>query len=518
MRTSRRKLLKDVTVAGLAAVAPGLNSQVVRIARTGAPDSAQPSDWHEFDSAVRDAMQTFGMVGAAVAVVNADGTLYRNTFGVRDLASGAAVTPGTLFHVGSTTKSMTALLLATFVDDGTLNWDQPVIDTWPDFRAPTDELTQTLRVRDLLGMDSGLGAPESRDLHQGYPKALELLRSLAFLPVLGPPHTVFFYNNSVCAAAGYLPPLVQGVGHSDLQSAYNQQMQERVFGPAGMASARIADDARSFTDDYATGYALDFVDGTAIEPQVPVGSFAPIGGTLASLTDMTAYVCTQLRRGISPAGQRVVSAANLTETWKPHIDQAVFPDVVPDLVSAGYAMGWGALTYAGGRRLISHAGGVDGFTSYIAFFPNDDLGFVVLTNQWTTPGGIPFYQYIENLLLSGRFGLNIGINDALVSLYQDSSQKLLDKAAHAGPVDTALVAPYLGYYERGYQLAFDAAGALRIRQSTRATRVLAQPDGDYIAASGILAGSPVRFTRDSSGRPQMEIEGFETVRWSMGPP
>jgi hypothetical protein len=78
------------------------------------------------------------------------------------------------------------------------------------------------------------------------------------------------------------------VAAGDLQSAYARLVQERVLGPTGMGSARIGDDPRPYTDDYATGYAPDFVEGTAALPWVPIGSFAPAGVGLASLTDMAA--------------------------------------------------------------------------------------------------------------------------------------------------------------------------------------------------------------------------------------
>lgn len=52
------------------------------------------------------------MVGAAVAVVSAKGIVHGATLGVRDLASGAPVTSDTHFFVGSTTKSMSTLLVA----------------------------------------------------------------------------------------------------------------------------------------------------------------------------------------------------------------------------------------------------------------------------------------------------------------------------------------------------------------------------------------------------------------------
>jgi CubicO group peptidase (beta-lactamase class C family) len=366
-------------------------------------------------------------------------------------------------------------------------------------------------------MDSSLGEPAATFLHYGYPDATELLRSLTYLPVLGPPNTVYFYNNTTYAAGGYLPPLSLGIPPEELEAGYARLMQERVFGPAGMRGARLADDPRPFTDDYATGYAVDFVEGTAAEGWAPLGSFAPAGGTLAGLTDMGAYVRLQLRCGVSPTGSRVVSARNLEECWKPHIDDYWSPTVEPDVIAAGYAMGWVAHTYTGGRRLIWHNGEIDGFTTYIGLFPEDDLGLAVLTNKQIGHGAFSFYTYVLNLLLESRFGLNRGANEAVVAEYEDDARALASIAAQARPVDAGAIAPFLGFYERGYRLWLDAAGMLRLQPDARTTRLLAMPDGSYVRSGGLLAGRQVRFHRDQMDVPMMELEGLETVRWLSGP-
>ena len=288
--------------------------------------------------------------------------------------------------MASTTKSMTSLLVATHVDDGTLSWDQPVIDAWPDFRAPTDELTQTLRVRDLLGMDSGLGAPGVRGLPPGLSNGPGA-SALARLPTRArsAPHGLLLQQPGL--RSGRLPgPAGAGADPVDLLSAYGQLMQDRFFGPAGMSSARIADDPRPFSDDYATGYALDLAAGIVAEPLVPVGSSAPVGGTLASLIDMAAYVSLQLNHGVSPAAHPSSQRGTLPRPGSRTLTSPFPLDLQPDVASTGYAMGWNVDTFPAGRRLISHTGGVDGFVSYIGFLPDDDLGLVVLTNVWLSPG------------------------------------------------------------------------------------------------------------------------------------
>jgi CubicO group peptidase (beta-lactamase class C family) len=511
---TRRALLKGSVALGLAAgsVAWPFGTSP----RAHAMPGAGRADWGAFDRAIETATQRFGIVGAAVAIVNATGLVHQRTFGVRDLATGAPVTPGTLFRVASTTKSMSALLVAQFVDEGLLGWDQPVREVWPAFRAPTDELTAALRVRDLLGMASGLGARPLADLQQGYPNPRQLLESVAWLPVLGPPHTQFFYNNTVYAVGGYLPALALGAEPEELLTVHTQLMQERVFGPVGMATARKADDPRPFSADYATGYAPDFAQGTAAEPWVTVGSFAPVGGTMASLTDMAAYVTVQLRGGTTPAGQRVVSARSLAECWQPVIEIPLPPETPPDISDVSYCMGWALTHYGVGRRVLSHMGGEDGFTCTIAFLPDDDLGLVVLTNVGNAPNGVPFCGYAQNLFLERPFDLDAGNNAAIVSAYDTAASHLADQAAQAVPVDPAAIAPYVGYYEEGFRLAFDAAGALRLHLQNRAWRVLGQPDGSYVIGSGLLGGAAISLLRDAVGVPLLDLPDFGTVRWQSG--
>jgi CubicO group peptidase (beta-lactamase class C family) len=283
-RVSRRTVLRGAVTAALASGLAGWPAKV-----SGARPAGVSPEWAEFDAAVRSSFQRMGMVGAAVAVVSADQVLYTSTHGVRDRATGDPVTTDTHFLVASTTKSMSSLLIATFVDDGLCGWDAPVVDVWPQFRAPTEELTRTLRVRDLLGMDSGITEPAALSaLHEGDPTAPQLLQSLVNLPVAHPPGETFFYNNTVYAVGGYLPASAQGVAPADLAVTYFHRMHERVFGPVGMTSATIADDPRGVVTRYATGYGPDLQGRRVPMPYGAVGSYAPVGGTLATLLDMAA--------------------------------------------------------------------------------------------------------------------------------------------------------------------------------------------------------------------------------------
>ena len=81
---------------------------------------------------------------------------------------------------------------------------------------------------------------------------------------------------------------------------------------------------------------------------------------------MARYISTQLNRGQAPNGTQVVSEANLTETWKPALEN--------------YGMGWEVSEYQD-VALITHEGSFDNYLSVIGFMPDQDIGFVILTNS-----------------------------------------------------------------------------------------------------------------------------------------
>jgi hypothetical protein len=170
-----------------------------------------------------------------------------------------------------------------------------------------------------------------------------------------------------------------------------------------------------------------------------------------------------------------------------------------------------------GRRVLSHTGGVDGFTCIMAVLPDDDLGLVVLTNVVNAPNGLPFCTYALNVFLEHRFDLDVGNIDAMVVAgYEDAAGQLAAQAAQAVPVDPAAIAPFLGYYEEGFRLAFDDAGALRLHIQNRAWRVLGQPDGSYVLGSGLLVGTAMNLLRDAVGVPQLDLQDVGPLRWQSG--
>ena len=477
-----------------------------------------------FDADVRTAFETFGMVGASVALFEGDEIVYNRGFGTRDLRSRKPVTTRTRFRIASNTKSMTSFLLARYVDEGLVRWSTRVADLWPGFRAPNRRLTSSLRLADLLGMGTGIAESATIEffLSGGTESAIDVLHSIPYLPVIAPPGTTYFYNNTLVSAAPFLVMLAHGTKPAVLAEQYAAEVRRLVFRPIGMRDSAVASDPRPLTSDFATGYQIDLFGDFRRVPFVSIDGQAPAGSAMSSSTDMARYLITQMQLGVTPDGRRIASARNVERTHRPGI--RVPPDatnalpsvLLPDTTAMHYCLGWFDQRFKDGRHLLWHAGGIDGFGSFMGFFPRERVGFVFLTNLEPGTGGT-FNFSIESSLLSRLFGLNDGLPDLLASFVPIAAETRAQLARRTRPVDRAAVEPYLGLYSEGFELRLDPDGDLRLLHDIRSFPLLALVDGGYVIVAGpdVVARKTVTLAT-SGGIRTMTIDGFDPVRWLTG--
>jgi beta-lactamase class C len=459
----------------------------------------------DFETTIEAGMETFNVPGAAVAVVQDGEIVYAQGFGVRNRETGAPFTPDTVFRVGSTTKSMTSLLIAMLVDEGVLDWDTLVIDLIPDFALPSAELTQSVRVRDLMGMGTGLG-DATNVLDWDRLSVTDLIESLASAPVLAEPGELFHYNNDVYAVAGYLGPLAAGVPSGDLLPAYATLMQEHVFDPIGMATTAITDDPSTLSDNFSVSYGffpLDGVDGIRAMPFSAINSLAPVGSTSSTARDMALYLITQLNGGVTPDGTRIVSAENLAETWQP---QTTIVDTL------AYGMGWLIEDYEG-VQIIWHDGGIDGFRTEISMLPEANAGLVILTN---TLAGQWFNLAVRYTFVDMLFGMETETPappDQLADAYRQTVAAFADVVDmyEADAITADVVAPYLGEYEMGWRVELFDDGTLWVLRPGHEFIVLPLEGAFYFGSGGPWMGVEVRFTAGDDGQIVMSLYAGERL-------
>ena len=183
-----------------------------------------------------------------------------------------------------------------------------------------------------------------------------------------------------------------------------------------------------------------------------------------------------------------------------------------------YALGWVVQTFADGRQLIGHGGGIDGFSSKVGFFPADQIGYVVLCNQEPGRHGSLFTRAIEAHLISRLYGLNAELPEAVAGLAPGLTEQAAALAARMRPVDPTAAAPWLGLYEQGFSVRLDASGALHLAHDIRSMPLVAMDDGSYLVAAGpgVIVEHTVTFATDANNDRVMSIAGFDPVRWLTG--
>jgi len=383
-------------------------------------------------------MEAFAVPGAVIGIVQGDSLVYARGFGVADPDTGTAMTPETHVMIGSTGKSLTTLLMGTLVDDGLMTWDTPVQQLYPDFRVLDPELSQTITMRNLVCACTGV---PRRDLellfNADHLTAEDIVASLADFEFFTGFGEAFQYSNQMVATAGYIAGMLAVPDAPNLAVAYAEALRTRVLALIGMENTTLSFDEVNARGRFAVPHT-QMLDGSYVPIDLDVEALllpiAPAGAHWSTLEDMAKYMIMELQEGVAPNGQRVVSAQNLKETWKPQI--AITND-------ASYGLGWIISSYKG-LQVISHSGNTLGFTSAFTFLPEKRLGAIVLTNGRATN---LFNEGVVSRLLELLFDQPAETQRNLDFYLEQIDKQVQELAAKVGEqVDAERVEPYLGRF------------------------------------------------------------------------
>lgn len=333
---------------------------------------------YNLEATVASAMEAFHVPGMAVAVVKDGVVVSAKGYGVKTLGQPAPVDDQTLFGIASNTKVLTAAALGTLVDEGRLEWDAPVIRYLPWFRLSDPYVTREITIRDLLVHRSGLGLGAG-DLLWWPPSTYnrrQIAERIAEIPLATSFRSAYAYDNVLYLVAGQVIESITGKSWEDYVS-------ERLLKRMGMTTSTVTHSSASGGGNVATPHA--FVSG-ALQTVKPFDSdnTNPAGGIMSNAKDIAKWLIVFLNRGRLAEGTRLYSEAVATE-----LETMVTPlrgGPLPAELSAlkanfrGYALGLGVSDYRG-RKLVTHTGGLPGYTSRLAWLPEINAGVAILTNQ-----------------------------------------------------------------------------------------------------------------------------------------
>ena len=313
--------------------------------------------------------QTLHIPGMAIAVVKDDEVILAHGFGVTNIETETPVTPETIFAIGSSTKAFTSTLIGMLVDEGKMDWDDPITDYLPYFTMNIESQDEkaSVTIRDLLSHRTGFVRMGLLFASGEVPREEVLHDATAAEPWVGF-REKFYYSNVMYMAAGIAAGEATGTDWDTL-------ITERIFEPLGMDSSSTSIIDAQEDPRLSLGYLWDEdLQAYKYKPMRNVDNIGPAGSINSNVLDMAEWVRLQLGLGESE-GHRLISEEQLRETWTGQIEIAG---------GVSYALGW-MLREWQGQPVIEHGGNVDGFSAQVALLPESNLGFVLLTNASVSP-------------------------------------------------------------------------------------------------------------------------------------
>lgn len=394
------------------------------VARAQAPDPRLAG----LDAYVEKAMKAWEVPGLALAIVKNDSVIYLKGYGVRELGKPEAVTPRTLFAIGSTSKAFTAALMAMLVDSGKVKWDDHVTQHLPWFQLYDPYATREMTIHDLLSHRSGLGRGDLLWYGSGLARD-SVVRAVRELKPTWSFRSHFGYQNIMFLTAGQLEAAVAGENWDHL-------VRQRIFEPLGMVSTGTSVHDLPLGGDVASPH--EKVDGKVIPiAWRDIDDIGPAGSINSSVTDMARWVRFQLDDGVIPSGgssgagaakaapgRRLISHAAMREMHSPQTVITITEEgekLNPWSHFSAYGLGWFLLDYRG-NQVIHHGGNIDGFSAEVDLVPEQKLGIVILTNMNGTAlrDALPYAIY-------DRF---LGVKDGKdwSAAYLEERQRMLARA------------------------------------------------------------------------------------------
>lgn len=332
---------------------------------TGPYSYSQPNDRKQVlareDAYIAEETATHNFRGTVL--VGIDGkVVFEKAYGSADEEWGVPNTPKTKFRIASLTKQFTVACILLLEERGRLHVQDLVSKYLPEMPAAWKGVT----IHQLLTHTGGVPNAEhssKRSANMDDRIAAtpgELIAGVAGQPLDFRPGTKWNYSNTGYILLGLLIEKLSGQSYADF-------LKSNVFYPLGMTDSGY-DRASEILKARASGYDISngqLSNADFIDMSVPFSA----GGIYSTVEDMFRW-----NEALAHPG-KLLTADSLKHMFTEY----------PEAIHEGQHYGYGIVISRQkfGRLLYYHGGGVNGFSSVIQRYPDEQLCIVVLSNLAT---------------------------------------------------------------------------------------------------------------------------------------
>jgi CubicO group peptidase (beta-lactamase class C family) len=296
----------------------------------------------------------FKIRGLAFALFNEKETITKFCLG--ESTYGFAIDEETLFSIQSISKNFTALAALIAAEDSLIDMDKPISEYLQDFTVnncftnrPEDLITIRLMLTHRAGFTHE--APVGNNFDHRKVDIQDHLESISHTWLKFPPDSNYFYSN-----LGY--DLTTKIIAQESGMDFNDYLKNKICLPMGMKNTTVDDDEVLAYENRTEGNIAFLVPNHISIPLI--GS----GAIYTNINDLVKYTQMHMNRGWSN-DRKIVSEVSLDKMYK--------------IESHHYGLG-AHIDKSHGNYYINHNGGGYGYTSTMVFYPEFNVGAVLLCN------------------------------------------------------------------------------------------------------------------------------------------
>lgn len=339
-----------------------------------------------------------GKFSGTVLVAKGDEVLFKKGYGYASIEFQVSNTPVTKLRLGSITKQFTAVAILQLVENGKIDLEGTITDYLPDYPAEPHGgkvtvhqlLTHTSGIPSYTGIDEIMSA---RGAWTGSPR--DFTHHFEKLELEFEPGSEYKYNNSGYHLLGLIIEAVSGM-------SYEEYLRKNILDLLGMNNTGVEqyqEVVMNLADGYESIGENPVADGN-INMDIPYAA----GSMYSTVEDLHTWHQALTDR-------KLLSEDSYEKMFTPYQNN--------------YGYGWSMVEWFD-RPVISHGGGIDGFSTFGARFPEEELYVLVLSNMGSAP--------------SGRFARDL----SAIALGEDYE---MPKENVAVEVDPAIFDAYVGTFQ-----------------------------------------------------------------------
>lgn len=316
-----------------------------------------PADLEAFvDSVAEAVVESKESVGLSIGIAKGDETWLAKGYGLANLELNVPATAQSVYRIGSVSKQFTAAAILLLAEDGKLSLDDPLTQFLPEYPTQGHEITVRQLLQHTSGIKSFTDLPSYRPSWHQPVTHEEIINRFKDEPFHFAPNEKFKYCNSGYYLLGVIIEKASG-------QTYEEFLEERVFSPLEL-DATVYDRHGRIIPNRASGYGKAWVGGFRNATFVNMGQPFAAGALASTVEDLIRW-----QRGL------VNHTLLDPDSWKAM--------TTPAKLNHGKASVYGLGMFL--RKLddhptIRHGGGINGFRSDLAYFPDMDVTIAVLAN------------------------------------------------------------------------------------------------------------------------------------------